>query len=455
MNRVANACKTAMLLAWTLLLVFFTLLCLIRANPGWLNGQGTLETKELSKVDASLNHLSRSNTSSFQDERTGVANYAETQPTSGFDPTTSYSVGVDFLFWLGKNKICDFIRNITGVSILGTEEPDYLGEERHPPLVNLTLQCEDLGSNTGNWITAIYHLRLVAALGRVDFQFQCETGMDSAEVSILPWLSGRFPAPLSSDWPYDYGWPDPDRVCSEVYAKLPLHHLAHEMRHDMRRMAVTILGPRDFNSSDLKHSYGELQEALRRRPPSSITYPRTDLEIDDAAIHFRCGDVFGETKKDVYGLIKFREYVERIPNETTRSIGIHTQSFNISLLREADQDTVHDCEKVVHILVMYLQRVYPNATISIRNTMDDTIPISYARMTMAAQTITSMSTFGIFPAIGSFGDGYFQKSGRQNRFAHELPRVLPNFHIMDGPILSSPSIRKSQWKDIVKFLTEG
>ena len=81
------------------------------------------------------------------------------------------------------------------------------------------------------------------------------------------------------------------------------------------------------------------------------------------------------------------------------------------------------------------------------------MPLSYARMTMAAQTITSMSTFGVFPAIGSFGEGFYQKSGRQNRFAQEVAALLPNFSFMDGPILSSPAIRKSSWTDIIAFLT--
>ena len=53
-------------------------------------------------------------------------------------------------------------------------------------------------------------------------------------------------------------------------------------------------------------------------------------------------------------------------------------------------------------------------------------------MIMASQTITTISTFGIFPAMGSLGDGYFKPSGRQNRFARDVPQVLPNFHELAG-----------------------
>lgn len=370
----------------------------------------------------------------------------------------SYEVGYDFLFWRGKNRICDLIRNITGANTLGKDEPNYVQTWKRPPLINLTLHCEELMSNTGNWITAIYHIRLAAALGRVDFQFQCHSGMELAEVSVLPWLSGRYPMlSTKGEWPYDFGWPEPGHVCSKTYAKLPLQHLAHEMQHDMRRIAVAMLGPRHFSTSELTQGVESLQALLRHRPMSSsrIEYPLKDLEIDDAAIHFRCGDVFGGTNKDVYGLIKFREYVDRIPKETTKSIGIHTQPFDVALLRGADQEHASHCEKVVHVLVDYLQQAYPNATITIRNTKEDTIPLTYARMTMAAQTITTMSTFGIFPAIGSFGEGYYQKSGRQNKFANGIPSALSSFHSMDGPILSSPAIRKAKWEDIIKFLTES
>jgi hypothetical protein len=227
------------------------------------------------------------------------------------------------------------------------------------------------------------------------------------------------------------------------------------MQKDMRSLAVAILGPRNFNTSGLESRLDFLRSEIRRRHPAGSIYPRDGLAVDDAAIHFRCGDVFGGTQKDVYGFVKFREFKDIIPRETTRSIGIFTQPFDESRVRQEDREFVKNCEKIVGVLVDYLYKSYPNATISIRNKQEDTIPLTYARMVMASHTMTTMSTFGIFPAIGTFGDGYFKASGRQNRFARDVPQILPNFHVMaSGNILSSPEIRKSGWNDVVKFLTE-
>jgi hypothetical protein len=448
----------------TLFLASWTLFWVGENPRTWLHDQAMVDRKVRDGVTANasstiLRGSSEKNSTTLSPRINDQVGSNDTQLASTVTPIqSSYPIGYDFLFWRGKNRICEFIRNITGVETLGIDEPHYIKIGDPPPLINLTLHCEDFMSNTGNWLTAIYHIRLAAATGRVEFQFQCHSGMDMAEVSILPWLSGRYPVPSNrrnGEWPYDFGWPEPGRVCSKIYAKLPLHHLAHEIQRDMRRMAVAILGPRDFSTLDLERGLDSLQGLLRHRPPSSqiVQYPRKELDIDDAAIHFRCGDVFGGTDKEVYGLIKFKEYLDRIPKETTKSIGIHTQPFDVALLRGADREQVHDCEEVVLVLVDYLQEVYPNATITIRNTKEDTIPITYARMTMAAHTITTMSTFGIFPSIGTFGEGYFQKSGRQNKFAREIPSILSNFHAMDGPILSSPAIRKAQWQDIINFLT--
>lgn len=363
-----------------------------------------------------------------------------------------FDIGYDYVFWEGKGKICKLLKNITHVSVLGQDTPSYILAKESPPIVNLTWPCEEMMSNTGNWITGFYHLRLACALAQVDFHFQCSSGMKLASQSVLPWLTGVYSVPErdeSNTWPYDFGWPDPDNVCAKTYKKLPIHHLTRVIQRDMREIAVSILGSRNESGREIKVTFRALPELPSIEPFRSWK----EADVDDAAIHFRCGDVFGGTGKDVYGFIKFKEFVDRMPKETTRTIGIHTQPFETKRLREADKDAARDCKKVVHLLVDTLQREFPNTTVSIRNTQEDTIPLTYARLTMAFQSITTMSTFGIFPAIGCFGDGYFQVSGRQNKFAHYVPELLPNFHNMTGPILSSPSIRKTNWEGVANFLT--
>jgi hypothetical protein len=372
------------------------------------------------------------------------ANHSLQQPGT---ERSVYQIGFDYMFWSKGSKLCQAIRNVTGVDELG-DEPHYFTEKKPPPLFNFTLNCTGLPASTGNWITAFYMMKLTAAAGRVDLQFQCHTGMENLETDLLPWFTGYYPAPTNDTWPYDFGWPEAKAACTGVYRNVPLHHMTRGIQHDMRRIAVAILGPRGFDTSSLDLTQLEnLLGGIEEKPFD------TQLDIDDAAIHFRCGDVFGITNKNYYGLIKFKEYVQRIPNET-RSIGIHTQPFDEKLVRPIDREPTEQCKKAVFVLVDYLQKAFPNTKITIRNTENDTLPLTYARLTMAAQTIVSMSTFGIFPAIGTFGEGFYQKSGGQNRFAKNVAEILQNFHTMEGPIISSPDIRDADWKDIVKFLTE-
>lgn len=53
----------------------------------------------------------------------------------------------------------------------------------------------------------------------------------------------------------------------------------------------------------------------------------------------------------------------------------------------------------------------------------------------------SMSTFGIFPIIATYGEGYFQRgNGGVNPFGKYLPKSLSNVREMQGRTLSSGKI---------------
>jgi len=56
--------------------------------------------------------------------------------------------------------------------------------------------------------------------------------------------------------------------------------------------------------------------------------------------------------------------------------------------------------------------------------------LAYARLAMAEQSFTWSSLFGIFPIIGTYGEGYF------------LSRQLPNLHEMNAPVKSSRAIKE-------------
>jgi hypothetical protein len=80
--------------------------------------------------------------------------------------------------------------------------------------------------------------------------------------------------------------------------------------------------------------------------------------------------------------------------------------------------------------------------------------MTYARLIMADQSFTTMSSFGIFPVIGGFGKGYFQQ--KLNMFAYHLPAYYPeSLFKMDGDFKSSGTIRQMDLQSILDWLGDG
>jgi hypothetical protein len=180
-------------------------------------------------------------------------------------------------------------------------------------------------------------------------------------------------------------------------------------------------------------------------------------KLDDVAIHFRCGDVLGGQFRNDFGMIPFREYIHWIDKNNTTSIGIVTQPFQVDRNREVDGRHAQACERVVHKLVDYLQGHYPNATIRIHNHPDtETFPMAYARLVLARQAFTTLSSFGIFPVIATYGQGYFQKGNEGvNPWATHVPKSLSNIHEMDANVLGTLDIynlvSKKGWDPVMEW----
>jgi hypothetical protein len=290
-----------------------------------------------------------------------------------------------YLFWQGgQEKLCKLIKNVTLLESLDQSDPMQDGIK---VILNFTMDCRDhfetkQSFGQGNWITGIYAARMATALGGVDFKFQCRDGRDSEKYMLLPWFDQYVPAhPNRSFWPYSGTRPTEKETCTSKYSLLRIDKLASQIQEDLRLMAKTVVA--------------QNQKLVNT--------------IDDVAIHFRCGDVLGGAHRNDFGMIRFNSYKMVIPN-TTKSIGIFTQPFDQKLNRHKDAGKADYCRTVVLALVEYLEAcVAPSASITVRNTIYDTHPITYARMVMANITITSLSSFGIFPVVGTHGEGYFQK----------------------------------------------
>jgi hypothetical protein len=342
------------------------------------------------------------------------------------------NVNHSYMFWnRGQSRLCNVLREMTNVSSLGEQASD--GVKKNPPLLNATIDCKELQKEKdlgqGNWVTAVYCTKIAAALARVDFEFHCSDGRDSQMKLLLPWFDGSLPAPSADlPWPYSGTLPSEKRACSDKYSAIRVDKMTHQIRDDIQKMAVTLVGARDD-----------------KRQHPSIPRDQTPLipgvVLDDVVIHFRCGDVFGGAHRNDFGMIKFTEYKKWISRDA-RTIGIVTQSFDEKLLRAKDAGSTNSCRHATHLLVDYLQEYFPNATISIHNNESESLPLAYARLAMANQSFTSLSSFGIFPVIGTFGDGYFQKGNRGvNPFATHVPALLSNVHEMHAPVLSMGTIR--------------
>lgn len=404
--------------------------------------EGKDENSTFTLRDDFENSMGRSKSNDGDDEKDAVLRLDGANETL-LDGRLVVNVDQRYLFWEDDHgKLCNLLKHMSHVTTLD-EVPKDVDELVRRPLLNATMDCveiskiEDFGQ--GNWITALYSVRLAAAAARVDFRFHCKDGRASQLKLLLPWFDGYYPAPdVNHPWPHVGDRPTEEQVCAG-YRENRVDLIADEIRDDIRRMAVTLVGARDKGRNHVAVPAA-----------SDAFYP--NIVLDDVAIHFRCGDVMGGAQRGDFGMIQFREYDKWI-NKDTKSIGIVTQSFERWLNRKKDAEKVNQCRRAVNGLVKHLESSFPNAAVTIRNGRDESMPLAYARLTMADQSFTTLSSFGIFPVIGTFGQGYFQKGNEGvNPFSEYLPAAFPNLHMMEAPVLSTGKMRKMETDKIIEWL---
>jgi hypothetical protein len=317
-------------------------------------------------------------------------------------------------YWKG-NLFCERINDIRSAAL----DPDL------PVTVNITFGCRELYDKsemgTGNFIALLYGMRLAAHVyGNVGLHFTCYDAEETKNELILPWLTGWFPPrPLSqnSSIPISVA-----QACGN-YDTQPLSFMYQEIQYDLRKMAVGLMGV-----PQLDHPSALFVEELRSRELESIgrpsrtiaqfptafgtenpPFPTTVYELDDAVLHFRCGDLM-DSRHPSFGFMKFSGYTRHISPQA-QSIGILTQPFDVGAQsRQADSSQYKRdrCRTVVYSLVEYIEQQYPDARVRIHNDIDESIALTFARMIMANQTIAGISSFGVIPAVSTFGTGYIR-----------------------------------------------
>lgn len=358
-----------------------------------------------------------------------------TTPKPHRNETISVPIGVEHYFWRGRQrKLVKLIQKVTKKHLHNAST------NSSPQIVlNFTIRCKEiydgLGLGTGNLVLGFYGMRLAAAVGGVDLLFRCIHNSNAAAArvkkqgSILSWLEGYYPAPAnrSSFSPFDPplpSWNDTARGMGHC----PFQYMTEAIRFDLRRMAIQLVGPRrNTDLATLRDANSSVDNALY-----------SDVELDDVAIHFRCGDVVKGFNSETYGVVHYDSYREHISPHAT-SIGIITPSFNESSLRRRDQGTTRICKVLVTGLVEYLQHAFPLSKISIRNGPEETLALAYARLVMANQTFCSPSTFSIFPSIASFGTSYIQRAN-STYFVPPIAQRYDDVKLMDGGFLSAREV---------------
>jgi hypothetical protein len=263
---------------------------------------------------------------------------------------------------------------------------------------NITFGCQELfhaGCGTGNFLQLLYGLR-----------FTCPDAETTRQHLILPWMTGFYLA-RSGAQASAFSNLAPAAACGGVFQQ-PLGHMVPAMQRDLRHMAVALVGRSPGLKEDVEEKapsfVPQISPAVTLDPP-----PFADVEWDDAVIHFRCGDLM-DSGHPSFAFMNFRGYTRPIARNTTTSIGILTSPYDPgagSVRRVDARPQIQErCRIVVASLQEYVREQFPQARVRIHT--EDSIALTYVRMILAQQVVAGISTFGVMPAVATFGTGYLR-----------------------------------------------
>ena len=366
------------------------------------------------------------------------------------------------MFWWGaQERLCEKLRTSLGVKAINDiemhpEKYDAMKNVLLNATVNCTLLGRDDGLGTGNWVLGMYMTRIVAASANIDMEFHCSDG--DYRHDVLTWLQGCYPiTPLQER----IGPIDEERLCVGEMRRVPVYRAAYDIRRDMRNLVTKGLDVHQATEVGGRSPGGNPGSSPLDKwlPPPVETNRHYDTELfgsvflDDATIHFRCGDVLKlKNPRGDYGFTRFVEYAKRI-SPTTRSIGIVTQPFEAAQNREQDANNTDKCKMIVTSLQTYLQNHYPTATVSIRNGPGETLVLAYLRIAAANETMTSLSSFSAFPLLANYGESHYEH-GRLlvNQWLHEV--TFEHTTPIQGDFMKNKRIMTVNVDFIIDWLTK-
>jgi hypothetical protein len=383
-------------------------------------------------------------------------------------------------------------------------------------MINVSFSCQKLydhGSyGSGNFMMAFYTLRLFAQqIGNIDVSITCSDAIDTKSSLILPWIMGSFPRTYwieNENKNSKTTWislmlrkscisdgPSVSQLCRRYSFSNYLIYMYKDIIFELRRMAIALVGVPSINHPAKKWS----EENLWSRNNDSViqfknsrmqvpTPQETDLplyqnvEIDDVALHFRCGDIMNVPHTGGFGFMKFHSYIKNLPTDKQfRSIGIITQPFpgssNSTQIRPNDSRHSTDrCPRVVYAFQQYLQdqnftyttieengnTLTKDVVITIRNDPNETISLAVTRMIMApVHLVVGATSFGSLAALASFSQQSFIQAGRAHSGWLTSPvnvnRLVPSIRTMEEPMMYSNKCFKLWNKDngtsVIKWMS--
>jgi hypothetical protein len=177
-----------------------------------------------------------------------------------------------------------------------------------------------------------------------------------------------------------------------------------DIKYELRRMALSLVGVPYGGHPAAHFVKDELREELLQIPmDASPLFPNT--ELDDVAIHFRCGDIIERRFHPNYSYVRWSALAKLISSEA-RSIGIITQPFS-GQTRKVDRSNKRRCPRLVNALQTYLKKKFPKARVELRNSPDESVALAFTRLIMANQSFAGgVSTFYTMPFYAAFGTTY-------------------------------------------------
>lgn len=386
----------------------------------------------------------------------------------------------------------------------------YQYTKKNRILYNISFSCNDLyyskGVGTGNYIMAFYLLRLIAKIfGNIEVNIQCNDTEIMKDTLILPWLTGSFPFIKSVSKNIISSSMNNEKFNGllahrQVCRKYSQTYMVHDMRYELRRMAISLVGIPYKGHPAEKWAHNHLwsnrtntDNRMSIQDPIHNTKPiySNNIILDDIIFHFRCGDII-EQGHDTFGFMKYKSYMKFIMGKKNyNSIGIVTQPFYQAngQHRKIDRKGNHKCKLLLFAFRKYLNNILNHDTkktsnntysaadtkkskyrkmmkkdsnnkrkktyirIRIRNDSSETIALTFARIIMAKYIVIGTTSFGSISSLASFGKSYIletnYKRGPNSWLSStehhvNITNLVNNVQMIHEPLLSSAYV-KNHW----------